>query len=37
MDLMNIRSTLFPNDNVESVNGDILLRIGYFRFSQLRR
>jgi hypothetical protein len=32
---MKIRSTLLPYDIVESVNGDILLRITYFRFSQL--
>jgi hypothetical protein len=34
---MKIRSTLLPYDIVESVNGDILLRITYFRFSQLSR
>lgn len=34
---MVIRLTLLPYDIVESVNGDILLRITYFRFSQLSK
>lgn len=37
MDLMKVESTLFPDDIVQFVNSDILLRIACFRFSQLRR